>query len=100
MEQSLRGNKWSPASAAPSIIVDRLPARTVAPHGMTGPELTRLDGAVRFMELYCQPRRGLWWLHTKKGTGRTAIADIQKRITQLQVDHGLRPYNVTTFETR
>jgi hypothetical protein len=52
------------------------------------------------MELHCQPKRGLWWLHTKKGTGRAAIADIQKRITRLQVEHGLRPYNATTFETR
>jgi hypothetical protein len=55
---------------------------------------------VRFMELYCQPKHGLWWLHTDKGTQRTAIADIQKRITRLQVEYGLRPYNVTTFETR
>jgi Helix-turn-helix len=65
---------------------------------MTGPELNRLSGAVRFMELYS--KRGLWWLHTNKGTARYTIAAIQKRITRLQVEHGLRPYNVTTFETR
>jgi hypothetical protein len=52
------------------------------------------------MELHCQRKRGLWWLQTHKGTARSTIADIQKRITRLQIEHGLRPYNVTTFETR
>jgi hypothetical protein len=47
-----------------------------------------------------KPKRALWLLHTNKGTTRSAISDIQKRITRLQVEHGLRPYNVTTFETR
>jgi hypothetical protein len=94
------GHSAPPALAAPSIIVDRLPARTVAPHGITGAELNRLSDAVRFMQLHCQVGRGLWWLHTRKGTQRYAIAAIQKRITRLQVEHGLRPYNVTTFETR
>ena len=67
---------------------------------MTGPELNRLNNALRFMELYCRPKRSLWWLHTDKGTPRATIADIQKRITRLQVEYGLRPYNVTAFETR
>src|SRR6476620_2125705 len=98
MGQSIKDSNGSPVSASPSTEVDRLPARTVAPHGMTGPELNRLSGAVRFMELYS--KRGLWWLHTNKGTARYTIAAIQKRITRLQVEHGLRPYNVTTFETR
>jgi hypothetical protein len=52
------------------------------------------------MELHCQAKRSLWWLHTHKKTARYTIAAIQKRITRLQVEHGLRPYNVTTFETR
>jgi hypothetical protein len=80
--------------------VDRLPVRTVAPHGVTGAELARLNDALRFMELYCGPKCGLWWLSTDKGTARPVIADIQKRITRLQVEHGLRPYNSTTFEAR
>src|SRR5215467_4724768 len=100
MDQRIKGYNSPPASAVHSIAVDRLPARTVAPHGMTGPELNRLSGAVRFMELHCKPKRGLWCLHTNKGTPRSTISDIQKRITRLQVEHGLRPYNVTTFETR
>jgi hypothetical protein len=94
------GHSAPPALAAPSIIVDRLPTRTVAPHGMTGPELSRLTGAVWFMEQHRQPERGLWLLHTNKGTARPSISNIQKRITRLQIEHGLRPYNVTTFETR
>src|SRR5262245_34800359 len=52
------------------------------------------------MELHCRPKRGLWLLHTNKGTARSTIADIQKRITRLQIEHGVRSYNVTTFETR
>jgi hypothetical protein len=67
---------------------------------MTGAELNRLSGAVRFIELHRRPRRGLWCLHTNKGTPRSTISAIQKRITRFQVEHGLRPYNVTTFETR
>jgi hypothetical protein len=67
---------------------------------VTGAELARLNDALRFMELYCGPKCGLWWLSTDKGTARPVIADIQKRITRLQVEHGLRPYNSTTFEAR
>jgi hypothetical protein len=100
MGQSVKGSNGSPVSASPSIAVDRLPPRTVAPHGITGPELNRLSGAVRLMELHCQPKRGLWLLHTNKGAARSAISNIQKRITRLQLEYGLRPYNVTTFETR
>lgn len=84
-----------------TIAVDALPERTAAKHGITGREIERQSGALRFMELHCQRRRGgLWWLSTDKGTARSVIADIQKRITRLQVQHGLRPYNVTIFETR
>src|SRR5262249_52403388 len=100
MGQSVKGSNGSPVSASPSIEVDRLLPRTVAPHGMTGAELNRLNGAVRFIELHRRPKRGLWCLHTNKATPRSTISDIQKRITRLQVEHGLRPYNVTTFETR
>jgi hypothetical protein len=52
------------------------------------------------MEQYRQPKRGLWLLHTNKRTARSRISSIQKRITRLQLEYGLRPYNVTTFETR
>jgi hypothetical protein len=45
-------------------------------------------------------RSGLWWLSTDRGTSRSTVADIQKRVTRSQIDYGLRPYNVTTFETR
>lgn len=89
-----------PALSTPSIIVDRLPARTTAPHGMTGPELERLSGAIRFMELYCQPRRsGLWLLTTSRGSERDFVAAIQKRITRLQRVSDFAPYSVTVFET-
>src|SRR5262245_46912837 len=100
MGQSIKGSNGSPVSASPSITVDGLPRRTVAPHGMTGPELNRLTGAIWFMEQYRRPKRGLWLLHTNKGTPRSTISDIQKRISRLQIEYGVRPYNVTTFETR
>ena len=87
--------------SASTIIVDGLPARTVAPHGMTAAELKRLSGAVRFMELHCRSRRGdgLWWLSANRNTDRDTIAALQKWITKLQWRYRLRPYNVTTFET-
>lgn len=69
---------------------------------MTAAELKRLSAAVHFMESYCQPRRGdgLWWVSTNKNTDRHTIAALQKWITRLQwSEYGLRPYNVTTFET-
>jgi hypothetical protein len=100
MDQIPNGSNGSPVSASPSLVVDRLPIRTVALHGMTGPELNRLSDAIWFMAQYRQPKRGLWLLHTNKGTPRTSISNIQKRITRLQHDYGLRPYTVTTFETR
>jgi hypothetical protein len=75
--------------------------RTVASHGMTAAEIERLSGAVRYMELNCQPRRtSLWLLTTNNKTPRSAIADIWKRITRLQAQFGLPQYSATTFETR
>jgi hypothetical protein len=94
MDHSLTDSNDAPASAAPSIVVDRLPRRTARPHGISGPELNRLSGAVRFMDLHGR----LWWLHTNKAMARAAIADVQKRITRLQIEYGLRPYNLTVFE--
>src|SRR5215475_15856297 len=101
MDQTPSDDRARSGFASPSITVDTPPARTVAPHGVTGPELARLSDAVRFMELYCRPRHsGLWLLSTDKETARSVIADIQKRITRLQTQHGLRPYHATAFECR
>jgi hypothetical protein len=75
-------------------------ARTSAKHGLTGQELERFDGAVRFMEWKCPPRSRLWWTTVSKDSSRATIADVQKRTTRLQRRHGLPPYNVTAFETR
>jgi hypothetical protein len=67
---------------------------------MTGPELNRFDGALRFMQLHCQPRRGsLWWATTHKDTDRNTISDVGKRITKLQGEQHLPPYSATVFET-
>jgi hypothetical protein len=76
------------------------PARTSAKHGLTGKELERFDGAVRFMEWKSPPRSRLWWATVNKDSGRALIADVQKRTTRLQNLHGLPPYNATAFETR
>lgn len=98
MDQKFKSYSCPPGSAAPSSIVDR---RTVAPHGITGHEIERCSGAVRFMELYCQRRRsGLWFATTDKGTAQSIIADIGKRITKLQRAHDLPRYSVTVRETR
>jgi hypothetical protein len=77
-------------------------ARTTAAWGMTGPELKRLNGAIRLMEKRCHSSRraSLWLLTTDAGTPRDLIADIWKRITKLQGSYGLHCYSVTTFESR
>jgi hypothetical protein len=101
MEQTFSRSENRSVSDAPSLAVDRLPARTAAAWGITGPELERLSGAVRFMELRCDsPRVGLWLATANRGACRALIADIWKRITRLQGACRLHPYSVTTFETR
>lgn len=82
-----------------SSIVDRWkPRRTVSEHGITGSEVNRLIGAIRFMKLH-QPRRsGMWWLSTDRGTPRNIIRDIWKRITRLQREHNLPTYSALAFE--
>jgi hypothetical protein len=78
-----------------------LPSRTTAPHGITGPELERLSGAVRLLTLHCQGRRrGLWLATTNKGAARSAIADVWKRITRLQTKYDLPAYSVAVLETK
>ena len=79
--------------------VDRLPSRTVAPHGVTGAELRRFDGACHQMERAIRSREELWWLTTPKGSTREEIADFQKRITRLQSAHGFPAYSAWVFET-
>jgi hypothetical protein len=77
-------------------------ARTTAAWGMTGPELKRLNGVIRFMEKRCHSSRraSLWFLTTDAGTSRDLIADIWKRITRLQGACRLHCYSMTTFESR
>jgi hypothetical protein len=82
--------------------VDGLPIRTVASHGVTGPELRRLHGACHQMQrtVRSQGKGELWWLTTPKGSSRQAIADYQKRISRAQSAHGLPAYSMWVFETR
>lgn len=83
-----------------SLAVDRLPAtRTAQPHGISGPELDRLAGAVHFTKMHCRGRRGgLWWLTTDRGTARQVIDDIAKRITRLQHEYDLPVYTAVIYE--
>ena len=83
MQQRLSRSNRARSSDRLSITVERLAARTAAPHGITGPELERLSGVVRFVTLHCRPRRSALWLATtNKGAARPAIADVWKRITR------------------
>jgi hypothetical protein len=101
MNQRLNSSKQEPGCDAASLIVDRLPTRTAKTWGITGPELERLSGALRFMELHCQRSRcGLWLVTTNRDALRSLIADIWKRITRLQGTNRLHRYSVTTFESR
>ena len=75
--------------------------RTVAPHGLTGPELQRLSDAVHFMRPHRPLKQAaLWWATLAKGTARTDVATIWKRITRYQHICRLPAYSVLTFETR
>jgi hypothetical protein len=85
---------------ASSYTVDRLPTRTVAVHGVTGPELRRLDGACHQMQRAARSYGGLWWLTTPKGSSRQEIAACQKRITREQAARGFPQYSAWVFETR
>ena len=101
MQQRLGRSDQARRNASLSIIVDRLPSRTTAPHGITGPELERLSAAVRFLTIHCRGRRSVLWLATtNKGAARSAIADVWKRITRLQTKFDLPAYSVAVFETR
>jgi hypothetical protein len=100
MKQIVSRSELPSINTTPSLVVDRRPARTAATWGITGPEIERSSGAVRFMELYCRPRYGrLWLATTDKGTTRSLIADIWKRTTRLQAFYGLRPYSVAAAFT-
>jgi len=72
--------------------------RTVASWGVTGQELNRLSGAVRFMDIRCGCE--LWWASTDSNTSRSLIHDVWKRITRLQGENGLLQYSVAIFEGR
>jgi hypothetical protein len=85
---------------ASTYTVDRLPNRTVAPHGVTGDELKRFNGACHLMERVVRSQGQLWWLTTPKGSTREEIADYQKQITRQQKVHRLPQYSAWTFETR
>ena len=85
---------------ASSYTVDRLPTRTVAPHGVTGEELRRFDGACHLMQRVARSQGQLWWLTTPKGSSRNEIAAYQKRITSEQSAHGYPQYSVWIFESR
>ena len=102
MDQKLNPQHKLKCTEGPSYVVDRVPTRTVAPHGITGPEIERLNNAVHFMEGYGR----LWWVTIKpqtemeSGDIRSIVADVQKRITRLQAKGELPQYSVTVFETR
>jgi hypothetical protein len=85
---------------ASSYTVDRLPTRTVAPHGVTGAELRRFDGACHQIQRATRSHGELWWLTTPKGSTRHEIAAFQKRITRGQAACGLPQYSVWIFESR
>jgi hypothetical protein len=64
---------------------------------MSGDEINRLSGAMRFMKLH-QGRSRLWFATTDKGTSRPLIADICKRITRLQDQFNLVKYWIAVLE--
>src|SRR5450755_1540324 len=86
--------------ASSSKVDGLLPTRTVAAHGVTGPELQRFNGACHQMRRATRSQGALWWLTTPKGSTRHEIAAYQKRITREQAACVLPQYSVWIFETR
>lgn len=78
-------------------ITDRL-KRTVAPHGLTGAEIKRLNGALHLMKRQVRHMGELWFLSTAKGATFDVIAKIQKWIGRLQGDNDLFKYSAWVFE--
>ncbi len=71
------------------------------PHGITGAERDRFDGATHLMLRLTRSVGSLWLLSTtKERSTYEAIAVIQKRITRLQGGHNLFRYSAWVFETR
>src|SRR5262249_11092826 len=101
INQAFSHSERRSVSRGPSLVVDRLLARTTATWGITGPELERLSGSIRFMESRCRCSQvGLWLLTTNRNALRPLIANVWKRITRLQGIYRLLRYSVTTFESR
>lgn len=101
MKQRVNCSDRRTISDSRSLIVARRPARTAATSGITGRELERLSGAIRFMDAHRQtPKARLWLLTTDRDAPRSLIADVWKRITRLQGAYRLKCYSVTTFESR
>ena len=86
--QGVSDQRGFPASCQP----------TTAKHGMTGPEIERLDGASHFMAKPCPRSSQLFFASVHHATSRDIIADIQKRITKLQNAANLPPYSAWVFE--
>jgi hypothetical protein len=101
MRQTFSRSEHQSVGGSCSLSVDRLPARTAATWGVTGRELERLSGAIRFMDLNRRPSKArLWLLTTDRDAPRSLIADVWKRVTRLQGAYRLKCYSVTTFESR
>jgi hypothetical protein len=71
--------------------------RTTARHGLTWPEIQRLDAACHFMNRYRRDGH-LLFASFEPGCTRELISNFQKRITKLQGTHKLHPYTVWVFE--
>jgi hypothetical protein len=71
----------------------------VAPHGLTGAEVKRLNGVMHLMKRQVRYTGELWFLSTAKGLTFDAIANVQKRIGRLQGDNHLFKYSAWVFET-
>jgi hypothetical protein len=99
--QKLRTSSGWKNFVPPTYEVDGQGRRTTAPHGLSGPEVERISGAVHFMHSWCQTRHiKLWWLSSEKGSSRELLAKIWKRITRLQRDQKLPAYSTEVLESR
>jgi hypothetical protein len=91
------------------ILLEKSDTRTVAPHGITRPEIRRLSDSAKFMEdrlrAIKDKRLSIYFavmgddlLHLESGEARYILKDFRRYLNQAQVDNGYPQYCIEVLE--
>jgi hypothetical protein len=82
-----------------SLAVEGLLPRTAKPHGLSKPEVARLNGAIHHMRTdRMSVGQSIWWASTDKDGERALITAVLKRLHQLQRRAKLPQYSAHVLE--